>query len=107
MRVVPEEDARGCAFEGPGVDLVGDAAREAMMHAAPIVRWLEEREPGVVLRSISMDLRTGRVLATLDATPKPRVLRIDAPASAVLVECASPLLEYLGHAVRGPLERRG
>jgi hypothetical protein len=106
VRIVPAQDARGCPFEGPGVDLVGEAARQAIAHAAPIRRWLESREPGVVLRSVSIDLRSRRVLVTIEGGPKPRVLRIDAPASAELVDCARPLVEHLERAAAAALARR-
>jgi hypothetical protein len=105
-RVLPAEDARGRPFEGPGIDLVGDAAREALALATPMTRWLEEREAGVVLRSLSVDLRTLRVLVTLEAQPKPRVLRVDAPASAELVDRAAPLIAYLAGAAGASLARR-
>jgi hypothetical protein len=100
VRIVPARDASGCAFVGPGVDLVGDDAREAFALAAPVLAWLEAREP-VRVRSLSLDVARGRLLVTLEADgDRPRVVkidpRIDAGSSAEIVALAAPLLRRLG-----------
>jgi len=81
-RVLPKTDTSGCPFEGPGVDLRGEAAERAIEAARPLFSALEAFEPGIVIRSLSMDLERGRLLATLEPTapeadPRPRVVRID------------------------------
>jgi hypothetical protein len=86
---MPELGLDGCAFAGPGVDLRGGDAESAIAASAPIARWLEAREPGVRLRSLSVNLRTMRVLVTLETGDKPRVLRFDPPQSAELVALAA------------------
>jgi hypothetical protein len=99
VRILPERDASGRAFAGPGVDLVGDDTAEAFALAAPLLAWLEAREP-VRVRSLSLDVRRGRLLATVEASPRPRVVKIDpgldAGASAELVALAAPLIRRLG-----------
>lgn len=72
-----------------------------MAAASPMIAWLDAREPGVEVRSISVN--EARVLvsvagiATPDSpAPKPRALRIDAddlreagrPAEAITLELA-------------------
>lgn len=93
-RVVPKTDARGCPFSGPGVDLRGEAAAEAFAAAAPLVDALGSFEPGVVVRSIAVDLERPRVTATLDpltpaADPRPRVVRVDGGAALNRLVAAS------------------
>jgi hypothetical protein len=74
VRIVPATDAEGCAFAGPGVDLRGDDAKLVLAAAEEIVKWFQDREPGARLRSFSMDLGTGRALATIEDSPRPRVI---------------------------------
>jgi hypothetical protein len=105
VRAVPRV-VDGAAFRGPGVDLLGESAEEALAAAAPIVRWLEAREPGVVVRSISVDLARPRALVTLEATPKPRVLRIEGAAATELLDEAGPLEALLSVSVRAVLRAR-
>jgi hypothetical protein len=62
-------------YDGPGVDLRGDAATQVIAAARPMIRWLEEREPGVDVRSISVN--DARILVSLESEPKPRALRIE------------------------------
>ncbi len=90
---MPDRDEAGCPFGGPGVDLRGDEARAILGMAGPIRAWLEAREPGVVLRSMSVDRKSGRVLITLAPNPgeRPRVVRIDPPHSEELMADASAL----------------
>jgi hypothetical protein len=109
VRAVPSHDEAGCAFGGPGVDLRGDEARGILDLAGPFRVWLEAREPGVVLRSLSVDLASGRVLITLEPmTPEqhPRVVRIDPPHSDELLLAAAPLERALAAACIEKLRAR-
>jgi hypothetical protein len=106
VRALPANDEDGRPFEGPGIDLRGEAARAAFAAAAPVVSWFTAREPGVRVRSLSLELATGRVLATIADTPRPRVVRVDPPASVEIVDAARPLLAYLGEAAREALRKR-
>ncbi len=74
VRIVPATDALGCPFAGPGVDLRGDDATRVLGAASDIVKWFTDREKGARLRSFSIDLETGRALATIEDTPRPRVI---------------------------------
>jgi hypothetical protein len=109
VRVVPALDASGCVFSGPGVDVVGAAARDILALARPILAWLEAREP-VRVRTLSLDVARARVLVTVEDEPRPRVVkidrRIDAGASAALVALAGPLLRRLGEVARTKLAAR-
>lgn len=107
VRAVPKTDAKGCPFEGPGVDLRGDEARAVLDQAKPLVAWLDAREPGIVLRSLSIDLERSRVLVTLEQEgDRPRVLRFDPPSANELVDAAAPLVGVLRGFVERALERR-
>lgn len=78
-------------FAGPGVDLRGEDAERVMAAAKPVEAWLLAREPGVVLRSLSVDRGRMRVLVTLEAVSpgeRPRVIRFDPPHGSELVEAA-------------------
>jgi hypothetical protein len=109
VRIVPARDLSGCPFAGPGVDLVGVEAAAAIGIAAPIVAWLQEREP-VVVRTLSLDVSRARLLVTVEGQPRPRVVRIDpridASASAEIFERAAPLLRHLGAVARDKLAAR-
>ena len=96
----------GAAPGTPGVDLVGADAARALALAAPVLAWFEAREPGVVVRSLSWDARASRVLATLAADPKPRVLRVDGADAADIVAGAPRLLELLERLAREKLAAR-
>ena len=67
--------------------------------AAPMEAWLRAREPGLKLRSLSVDLEAGRVLVSFDdphgVNDKPMALRIVAPDSSELLDAAKPLIELL------------
>ena len=109
VRAVPSRDDAGCPFEGPGVDLRGDDARPVLALAGPFRAWLEAREPGVLLRSLSVDLATSRVLITLEpanAEQNPRVVRIDPPHADELLRHAAPLEQVLAAACVEKLRRR-
>ena len=54
VRAVPASDASGAPFVGPGVDLRGADAIAAVEAARPVIAWLDAREPGVVVRSLSV-----------------------------------------------------
>ena len=84
---MPDRDEAGCPFGGPGVDLRGAEARAILGMAGPIRAWLEAREPGVELRSVSVDRKAGRVIVTLAPNPgeRPRVVRIDPPHAEELM----------------------
>lgn len=101
VRVVPATDHEGCPFSGPGVDLRGERAGQALEAARPLFAALAAFEPGVVIRSLSFDLERGRLLATLEPTTpesdaRPRVVRIDGgPALQTLLPLAASLATSL------------
>lgn len=99
VRIVPDSDASGCPFLGPGVDLFGADALRAFELAEPMLAWLRAREPGIALRSLSVDVTRGRVLVSFEdahgVSGKPMVLRVDAPESGELLEAAGPLMAFL------------
>jgi hypothetical protein len=109
VRIVPARDASGCAFAGPGVDLVGDEAAATFGLAGPLLAWLEAREP-VRVRSLSLDVARRRLLVTVEADPRPRVVKIDpgvdASASDQLLVLALPLLRRLGEVAAAKLASR-
>lgn len=92
-----EDHARVALASGEaGVDLRGEEARLAFAAASPLFVWLAAREPGVKVRSLSLDLATGRVLVTVDdGGARPRVVRVDAPASEELLDGAAAVVAYL------------
>jgi hypothetical protein len=109
LRAVPARDEAGCPFAGPGVDLAGDEARALFALATPFRAWLEAREPGVTLRSLSVDRAAQRVLITLEPMTddqRPRVVRIDPPHADELLAAAAPLEAALGAACIETLRRR-
>jgi hypothetical protein len=109
VRIVPARDAAGCPFEGPGVDLVGDEADAQLPLARPLLAWLQARE-AVEVRSLSLDVSRRRVLVTVAASPRPRVVKIDPAvdpsAAEELVALAAPLLERLGRLAAEKLSAR-
>jgi hypothetical protein len=111
-RIVPAARADGRPFDAPGVDVLGADADALVAAAAPVFAWFEALEPGVVVRTISLDFARGRVLANVEATGargthgardedgiavtcgddgRPRVVRVDPPQSADLFDRARPL----------------
>ena len=112
VRIVPDTDSAGCPFAGPGVDLRGAGAQQAIAQAQPILQVLQDIEPGVIIRSIAVDLVRPRVTATLDPTTpltdaRPRVIRIeDGMWLRVLVDKSRPLCEYLAVQAEQALQRR-
>jgi hypothetical protein len=96
VRALPHATSDGAPFAGPGVDLYGETAREAFAHAAPLLTWVAEREAGLPLRSMSIDLFAARALMTFDVEGgKPVVVRVVAPESTDLLERAKPVVAYL------------
>ncbi|MGE0792432.1 MAG: hypothetical protein AB7S26_42550 [Sandaracinaceae bacterium] len=107
MRAVPRTDPSGAPFLGPGVDLRGSAATEVLAAAAPVRAWLEAREPGITLRSLSVDRTRDRVLVTLEqARDRPRALRFDGSAAAELIAAATEIERRLAPACAAQLARR-
>ena len=80
-----------------GVDLRGDEAARVIAAARPMIDWLEAREPGVQVRSLSV--HDARVLVSLEAEPKPRALRIEAPDLREAGAAAETLITSLASAV--------
>ena len=112
VRALPARDEAGCPFAGPGVDLRGETAHAILGDAAligPFRAWLEAREPGVTLRSVSVDLVARRVLITLEPmTPdqRPRVVRIDPPHAEEVLASTAALENALIEACTLQLRRR-
>lgn len=107
VRIVPETDAAGCPFAGPGVDLFGEAADHAFHLAGPLLAALASFEPGIAVRSLAVDLERPRLTATLHAEGKPRVVRIEAGPALTRLLAAMPLLTaYLTEAAGRALVAR-
>lgn len=112
VRVLPSEVEPGIAFRDPGVDLRGAAADEALAEAAPLLAWIRDRDPASVVRSISVDLASLRIIVSLEdvhgaARGKPNVLRIDAPTSGDLLALAGGLEALLMRRAAEAIARRG
>lgn len=91
MRAVPACSPDGAPFTEPGVDLRGNDALVVIAAAKPIIAWLDAREPGVVVRSISVRTDGPRVLVSLAPRPhdrRPRVIRFDSPHANELRDAA-------------------
>jgi hypothetical protein len=109
VRAVPSVGLDGEPFGGPGVDLLGDDARAAIAAAEPIVGWLRAREPGVLVRSISIRMAGPRVLVSLAVRPgdaRPRALRFDPPYAEELRDAGREAERIIGEACRAALARR-
>ena len=106
VRAVPKTGLDGCPFAGPGVDLRGDDADAVISAAVPLVAWLTAREPGVVVRSISIDKQAPRALITLEDASKPRVIRIDAPQAGEVVAAAAEAERAIARLAAAALDRR-
>jgi hypothetical protein len=107
VRVVP------ATFDGPGVDLRGDEARQCFDLAKPMIVWLLARQPSVTLRAMSVDVEARRVLVSFEdahATgvrgPRPMVLRIGPPESSELLDCAAPLVRRLVELAEATIAKR-
>jgi hypothetical protein len=106
VRVVPKTGLDGCPFAGPGVDLRGDDAAAVIAAARPVIAWLEAREPQIEVRSISIDKEAPRALVTLEDTPRPRVVRVDAPQASELVAAAAEVEKEIVRRASEVLVRR-
>jgi hypothetical protein len=99
-------------FDGPGVDVHGDAARACFDLAKPMIDWLLQRDPGVKLRAMSVDLVKRRVLVSFEdahaiaSVVRPIVLRIDPPESSELVDKATSLIARLETLAADAIARR-
>ena len=92
------------------MDLFGPAALRAFELAEPMLAWLRSREPGIALRSMSVDVPRGRVLVSFEdahgVSGKPMVLRVDSPESSELLDAAAPVVRYLVTQATEALARR-
>jgi hypothetical protein len=109
VRAVPARTADGATFVGPGVDLRGEEASVVIRAAQPILAWLDAREPGVVVRSISVRTEGPRVLVSLAPAgidPRPRAMRFDHPSADELRDAGREAERLIGEACARALERR-
>jgi hypothetical protein len=111
LRLVPATGLDGCPFGGPGVDVIGDEADALLALAEPLFAGIEALEPGVRIRSLSVDLERPRLLVTLvdrlSSMQKPRVLRVDETSLIErLLGESGPLLGALATAAEAALARR-
>ena len=94
------------------MDLRGEAADEAIGQAGPLLDAIRAFEPGVVIRSVSIDLEKQRLLATLDPTTpeadeRPRVVKIEGgPAMRGLMPLAEVLAAALARLAKPVLAAR-
>lgn len=106
VRIVPSD------FDGPGVDVHGDAARACFDLAKPMIDWLLQREPSVKLRAMSVDLTKRRVLVSFEdahavsVVLRPIVLRIEPPESSELIDKGAPLIARLETLAGEAIKRR-
>ena len=85
----------------------GEIAHEAFVLATPLLTWVREREAGLPLRSLSIDLDAARALMTFDVDGgKPVVVRVMPPESTDLIERARPLLAFLEVRAHEAIARR-
>ena len=99
-------------FAGPGVDLRGEDAERIIALAKPMIAWLEAREPGIVMRSLSVDHEKARVLVTLEPSPaldetRPRALRFDPPSSTEIIDAGVEAERAIAHACAIRIAARG
>ncbi len=107
VRIVPSTGLDGCPFAGPGVDLIDAESDAAQALASPLFRGIEAFEPGVRIRSLSVDLDRMRLLVTLEAPGRPRVVRMENPGTVErLLEPCGALLHALEEAARRAMLRR-
>lgn len=109
VRAVPRVGLDGSPFVAPGVDLRGDDAVQIIDAAAPIFAWLNAREPGVRVRSISVRIDGPRVLVSLeplDAVSRPRALRFEPPYANELRDAGRDAERLIGDACARVLSRR-
>lgn len=110
VRAVPAFGLDGAPFTGPGVDLRGPDAAAAIAGCSPVLAWLEEREPAVVVRALSVRTAGPRVLLSLESIvssdPRPRAMRFDPPWADELRERGREAERFIGEACARTLERR-
>lgn len=114
VHAVAATDPEGEPFDGPGVDLRGEAADRAFEAAQPLWDLLHQLEPGIRVRSLSLHLERPRLLATLEPTTpeaddRPRVIRLDSSsgwAMEAAIEAAGPVTAYLETRAAEALRRR-
>ena len=95
------------SFDGPGVDLRGEDAERIFALARPMIAWLEAREPGIVMRSLSVDRPKQRVLVTLEERgDRPRALRFDPPSSTEIIDAGADVERALGEACARMIAKR-
>lgn len=95
-------------FDGPGVDLRGDEAERILALARPMIAWLEAREPGIVIRSLSVDREEQRVLVTLEQEgDRPRALRFDPPSATELIAAGVEAERALAELAALKIAKRG
>lgn len=100
--------AKPADFAGPGVDLRGEDAERILALAKPMIAWLEAREPNIVMRSLSVDHDTQRVLVTLEQPgDRPRALRFDPPSSTELIEAGAEAERAIADSCAIKIEARG
>jgi hypothetical protein len=109
VRAVPLSGLDGRAFAEAGVDLRGADAALAIIAARPVIAWLDAREPGVQVRSISVRTLGPRVLVSLEpreTDPRPRALRFGPPHANELLEAAREVERVIGEACVRALAKR-
>jgi hypothetical protein len=116
IRLVPTHHPDGRPFDEPGIDLLAAEADALFEASRPVLRWLEELEPGAKVRSLSFDFPRGRALVTLRFPSIPgggagtrtdvHALRIDESSSPELFDRARHLAPTLGSAGVLVLRRR-
>ena len=95
-------------FDGPGVDLRGEEAERIFALARPMIAWLEAREPGIVMRSLSVDRTKQRVLVTLEQEDdRPRALRFDPPSANELIDAGAEAERVLAALAAIKIAKRG
>lgn len=111
VRAVPALALDGTPFVDAGVDLRGADAVAIIDAARPMVAWLDAREPGVVVRSISVRTKEPRVLVSLapiqpTADARPRALRFDPPHANELVDAGRDAERLIADGCSRALARR-
>lgn len=109
VRAVPARGLDGSTFSGPGVDLRGTDATAAIEAASPVIAWLDAREPGVKVRSISVRVEGPRVLVSLEPLgidPRPRAMRFEPPYANELRDAARGAEHVIGQACARALAKR-
>jgi len=115
VRATPQVGLDGAPFAGPAVDLLGDDAAAAIEAARHLLAWLDAREPGVRVRSVSVRTDGPRVLVSAEPGPTPdpscssraRALRFDPPSSTELRDAGRDAERVVGLGCARALARRG